>query len=265
MKKILLSLFAITTALASSAQCQADAHNWGGATYGVSPNPQVGENFNDAVLGLPYTQVIYVKAPTNAGDINPLFNGIPIDSLRLEDVVLTVNGADVSLSSLGLNITCNNNGDSPDPCMFLGGGAYCGDVSGTPNQAGSFPAKINVTVFGVVFGSPQSFPYQFTNFTLNVIDPNLVKEEPALTLNISPNVPNPVSNYTDFNFELNRSGEVKVAVYNLVGEKIYEKNVMGRRGANSFRFDADQVPNGVYLYSIEAGGKKLTRRMVVQH
>lgn len=266
MKRALLSfVFATTFALASSAQCAPDGFDWTGQTFGVSPNPTIGETFDNGILGLPYAEQIFVKVPTNAGDINPIANGVAIDSLTLDSITINLNGADVSLDAIGLSVACNNNGASVDPCTFMGGGEYCGDITGTPTQAGVFTSKIYVRVFGTVFGTVLTYPYQFTNYTLTVVDPNTVREEPAMALEVLPNVPNPASGFTDVAFTLSRAADVRLVVFNLVGEKTLDKWIQGRRGNNTYRLETEQLPAGVYLYSLEVQGKKYTRRMVIQH
>jgi hypothetical protein len=266
MKRILLSfVFASSLALVASAQCSPDAYDWTGQTFGVSPNPEIGETFDNGILGLPYAEQIFVKVPINAGDINPIANGVAIDSLSLDSITVTINGVDVSLAAIGLSVACNNSGASEDPCTFLGGGEYCGDITGTPTQSGVFPSKIYVRVFGTVFGSVVPFPYQFTNYTLTVVDPNTVREEPIMALEVLPNVPNPASGFTDLSFTLSRASEVRLVVFNLVGEKSMDKWIQGRRGGNTYRLETEQLPAGVYLYSLEVQGKKYTRRMVIQH
>jgi len=54
-------------------------------------------------------------------------------------------------------------------------------------------------------------------------------------------------------------------VTNLIGERVYSKNVKGKKGDNVVTLDTSEIPNGIYLYSLEAGNKKITKRMVVQH
>ncbi|MCC6600695.1 MAG: T9SS type A sorting domain-containing protein [Crocinitomicaceae bacterium] len=264
-KHLLFVAAAFSCGLVSFSQCDPLAHDWGTATFGVSPNPSLGETFETGVLGQPYSDVIYVKVPTLASDINEQFSPIPIDSLKLDGITVFNGVADVSLSTMGLNVFCNNNGDCADPCMFLGGNAYCGDVTGIPNTAGTFPVKINVIVYGN-FGFFTSVPYQFENYTLTVIDPASV----VLTKNIGEvalgqNAPNPADVSTLITFDLPFAANTHLVIQNLVGEKIFDKMIQGKRGENNYRLDSSNFPNGIYLYHIQMGDKKITRRMIVQH
>jgi hypothetical protein len=52
---------------------------------------------------------------------------------------------------------------------------------------------------------------------------------------------------------------------NMVGERIISKSVAGKRGENSLTIDVANLPAGIYLYTIQSGNYKSTRKMVVQH
>lgn len=268
MKHYLLpvSLVLLTSAVAWG-QCDPLDHDWAGAAYGVSPNPQNEEPLETGYLGVPYSEVIYVKAPTLAGDIDPQYASfnLAIDSLRLEDLQVDAGSGFQSLTEIGLTLTCNNLGDAVDPCTFLGGNAYCGDVSGTPTVAGVFPVKIDVLVY-ITIGAPLSFPYSFEGFSLTVVDPNSVAETAVpQTLQVMQNNPNPVQGLTAISYELGSAGSAEFTVTNLVGERVYQRILQGKRGLNTFTFDSGELQNGVYLYSVSSGDRKFTRRMIVQH
>jgi hypothetical protein len=266
MKKTLLFASVFALSVASSAQCDPAAYDWGTLTYGVSPNPVLGETFETAYLNTPYNEVIYVKAPSSAADIDETLPAAPIDSLVLDSITVFNGIADISISSLGLTVTCNNNGVSPDPCTFLGGGNYCGDISGTPNAAGSFPAKIYVRIFATLFNNTVAFPYQFENFTLQVLDPNTVTETAAaVQLSLSQNYPNPADEYTHIDFAMPSNGDAQLVVFNLVGERKIEKTIKAKRGSNSYKLLTAELQSGIYLYTLQYQNEKLTRRLIVQH
>jgi len=267
MKRILLSVGIIASSLIASAQCDPGAYDWQEAPFGVSPNPQAGEQFSPATINVAYAEIIYVKAPTSASDIDEtLPEFVMIDSLRLNDVLIDLSGTFVPLSTIGLNLTCNNQGHSPNPCVFLPGNAYCGDIAGTPNVSGTFPVKIAVTGFINFFG-PQAVPYEFEGYTLVINGPIGITESQVQlqSLTVSQNSPNPAMDVTSIQYELAVAGEVEVLVINLVGMQVFTKKLNGKKGQNTYRLDTSALESGVYLYSITAGDKKFTRRMLVQH
>jgi hypothetical protein len=52
-------------------------------------------------------------------------------------------------------------------------------------------------------------------------------------------------------------------VMNLMGAVVFEKTTMGKVGPGKFKLTADQIPAGIYLYSVEFGNEKVTKRMVI--
>lgn len=267
MKNIVLAGICAAIGFPAIAQCDPFAYDWQEAPFGVSPNPAMGEQFSPATINLTYSETIYVKAPISAADIDEtLPEFVLIDSLRLNDVLVDVGGSFVPLSNIGLNLTCNNQGHSSNPCMFLPGNAYCGDISGTPNVSGQFPVKINVTGYITFFG-PQAVPYEFEGYTLVINGPVGVAEviPAAQSLTVSQNTPNPAVDMTNIQFDLAVPGEVEIHVINLVGANIFSKKINGKKGSNTYRLDTSSFESGVYLYSVSAGDRKFTRRMLVQH
>ena len=265
MKKQILSIVLSIIAIGVFAQCDPFENDWGTATFGVSPNPNAGENFLPAFLNQAYIDEVHVKCPSNIQDVDPtiLFN-VPIDSISLDSITIFNGLADVSLTNIGLNVTCNNNGDSPNPCMFYPGNVYCGDLSGTPTVTGEFPAKIYITAYFNAFGN-QAIPYPFDGYVISVTDPTSVTENRRAEINLGQNMPNPAVISTQISFELSSASTVNFEVMNLVGQTVFTKTVIGKRGVNVIKLDTSEMESGVYLYSIRSGDKKMTKRLVVQH
>lgn len=266
MKRIFYAAFFILSPLAILSQCDPSSHDWGSATFGVSPDPTVGENFLPAVINQPYSDAVYVLCPSSVGDVVPEYANVQlaIDSISLDSVTVFNGIADVQMSTIGLYLTCNNNGESDNPCMFFPGNAYCGDIAGTPTVAGTFDVKIFVTVHFNFFGA-QSLPYSFEGYVLEVSSGNSVSEATASSLTLNQNNPNPASAYTNLTFQVASVQDVTISVCNLVGEVVYQKDIKAKRGENQFRLETSAFETGVYLYSIQTMDKKLTRKMIVQH
>lgn len=147
-------------------QCTSD-FDFGTATIGVSPDPEAGEQFAPGVIGQPYEDILHILLPIDVLEVDstlPFNPGTPLDSVALSTITL-VNLDDTlqttTLEGVGLGVTCNNNGDSGNPCSFLGGNQYCAALTGTPTTMGSYRVDISVigyvTVFGFPFGQEQVF------------------------------------------------------------------------------------------------------------
>ncbi|MFH0988431.1 MAG: YCF48-related protein [bacterium] len=78
------------------------------------------------------------------------------------------------------------------------------------------------------------------------------------------NYPNPFNPSTTIRFDVPVSGDVRLTVYDLLGR--YIATLLDSRiaaGSYQVMFHAAGIPSGVYLYSIEMGGKTFSRTMTV--
>jgi hypothetical protein len=78
------------------------------------------------------------------------------------------------------------------------------------------------------------------------------------------NYPNPFNANTTIRFILEKSRNVNLTVYDLLGQKIhtiFEGNMQA--GVHSVDFDASSLSSGVYFYRLKAGDMVETKRMVL--
>ena len=78
---------------------------------------------------------------------------------------------------------------------------------------------------------------------------------------LSDNYPNPFNPTTSFTFGLSSSVEVKISIYNILGQKIFSFK-KGKLDAGSYEFNwngenqiGEQVTSGIYFYEMEAGNE----------
>lgn len=264
MKKLLLS-FALLASFAAAAQCVAD-YDFGTAPFGVSPDPLLGESFEQAVLNVAYEDVIHIKVPTSAADIDPTFPAAaPIDSITLVGVSLVdLNTAmTYDVEEIGLSIVCNNNGDSVDPCTFYGGTQYCASLEGTPTIAGEFQLIIDVIGYTTIFGIVVPQEVSFDQYNFSVLDPNNVEDQIAFALGMEQNSPNPFSKNTSIAYTLPINESFSFKVTNLLGEVVFNETIVGHRGAGVINFNGSSLQAGIYLYSIESANGVLTKRLII--
>jgi hypothetical protein len=266
MNKQLLSVLAfVALSLSAFAQCNPADYNWGGQTFGVSPNPLVGENFAPGLQGVPYTDVIYVRTPTTAADIDPTYpdfvtiNTIHLDAV-LYGIVTDIDTTWVDFAGLGLSVSCNNSGQYPDPCTFGPGAGYCGEITGTPNQTGIFPVKIVVTANLLIFGDVE---YEFTGYTLDFTG-NSVTE--GVSFNDVVKVsPNPANEFTLVTFPMGANEQAEVSVYNTMGQLVFSDKTMTTPGANTYRLNTADLPVGNYVARLVSGKNVAEKLIQVQH
>ncbi len=78
------------------------------------------------------------------------------------------------------------------------------------------------------------------------------------------NYPNPFNPSTKINYSLNKSGLVKLSIYNLLGELVSTiVNQNQEAGSYSVDFDASNFESGVYLYKLESGDQIQLKKMVL--
>lgn len=86
----------------------------------------------------------------------------------------------------------------------------------------------------------------------------------ASTLALEQNYPNPFNPSTTISFSLPHSAEVRLNVYNSLGQLI-RTLVDARldRGRHSVAFDARDLPTGMYMYELRGDNSRLSRKMML--
>ncbi|NQX91998.1 MAG: T9SS type A sorting domain-containing protein [Flavobacteriales bacterium] len=267
MKQLLL-LATILFSFAGFSQCTAD-YDFQGAAFGVSPDPLLGESFQQGILNNPYSDVIHIMVPTSAADIDESFPATaPIDSLTLLGVSLVDLETDITydIADLGLEVVCNNNGDSPDPCTFYGGSQYCASLEGTPNQIGDYQLIISVLGYTTAFGIVIPQQVDFDQYTYQIVDiADNVNETASTEVSLMQNSPNPFNGMTTIGYTLPQAQVVKIEVVNLLGEVVWSHTETGRIGSNKVTMNGSCLDAGIYLYSLTTEGKTLTKRLVINN
>jgi hypothetical protein len=98
----------------------------------------------------------------------------------------------------------------------------------------------------------------------NLVGITQISTEVPLNFSLSQNYPNPFNPVTNIKFDLPESGFVELTIYDINGRKI-TKLVQQQMNAGSYSadWDASGYASGVYIYSIEAGGQKESKKMVL--
>jgi hypothetical protein len=82
---------------------------------------------------------------------------------------------------------------------------------------------------------------------------------------LAQNYPNPFNPSTQIDFVVPQNGYASVKVYNLLGQEVataFAGNAEAGK-INSARFDAANLPSGIYYYTLRSAGKVETKRMVL--
>jgi len=81
---------------------------------------------------------------------------------------------------------------------------------------------------------------------------------------LNQNYPNPFNPSTTINFAIGKASNVKLTVYNILGQKVATlvDNFMNT-GAYEVKFNANHLSSGVYFYTIEAGDFRVNKKMML--
>lgn len=249
-KTLLLSSFLVLGGAALAQPCTPDPL-YADSVFGVWPDTT--ENFMPGTIGLPYSQSLNLIVPVSAQDIDPTFPAVNIDSV-------VFNG--VSGLPAGLSVACAS--QTPAPCTYLPTVLGCGVVSGIPTEVGTFELTLDVTGYFTLFGSAIPYPLTFGGYRITISDntTGLLDLGPVSLTGVK-NVPNPFTGRTFIEFQVARASEVKLRVFNLLGEEIWTSRAQARAGINKIPFESSTLQEGMYLYKIESGGEMFTGRMML--
>ncbi|MBU0474754.1 MAG: T9SS type A sorting domain-containing protein [Bacteroidetes bacterium] len=106
------------------------------------------------------------------------------------------------------------------------------------------------------------------NFTcapwLSKTNEELVALEDPINYYISANYPNPFNPTTQISYQLPENSFVNLVVYNAIGQKVAELvNQNQSVGKYTVKFDASNLPSGVYIYKLQAGEFSAVKKMLL--
>ena len=248
-RTLLVSAFIACSSAALAQPCTPNPL-YADSVFGVWPDTT--QNFMPGQLGIPYSQDLNLIVPVSAQDIDETFPAVNIDSV-------VFNGVD-GLPA-GLTVSCAS--QTAAPCTYLPTVLGCGVISGTPSEAGFFPLTLNVTGYFTLFGNAVPYPLTFGGYEIFILDPTGVESIHPAGLAEVRSVPNPFNGRTTIEFMLQRGGDLKVRVFNLLGNEVWSTVAKGKVGLNKVPFDATELQEGVYLFKVEGGSEAFTGRMMV--
>jgi hypothetical protein len=94
-----------------------------------------------------------------------------------------------------------------------------------------------------------------------IIEVNLLSE---IKFELFQNYPNPFNPVTTIRFSIPQPGNVKLTVYNILGEKVkVPLNEVRDAGSHSINFNAADLNSSLYFYKLESNGMVQTRKMLL--
>ncbi len=84
------------------------------------------------------------------------------------------------------------------------------------------------------------------------------------TFDLAQNYPNPFNPTTQINFSIPETGNVKLAVYNTIGQEVATLvNGAMAAGQHEVTFNAKSLPSGAYFYKLQTGSSVMIKKMLL--
>ena len=101
-------------------------------------------------------------------------------------------------------------------------------------------------------------------FIENFLSVNTQPAVQPLNFTLNQNYPNPFNPTTNISFNLKKSGQVILSVYNTSGQEVAVLIDSGMaNGLHTIEFDASNLPSGLYFYKLSVNGFETTRKMLL--
>jgi len=156
-----------------------------------------------------------------------------------------------------------------------GGGGYPHGVGKTAQRAGTTEASETLTGGNGITGHDETSEDMSVSGESWTVDDTATPGEPPsgiplaqgslpLAFSLSQNYPNPFNPVTQISFSLPERAEVRLSVYNIVGQKVAEL-VNGKLDAGSYRvsWDAKVFTSGIYFGRLRAGANENIIKMIL--
>jgi Secretion system C-terminal sorting domain len=84
------------------------------------------------------------------------------------------------------------------------------------------------------------------------------------SFNLAQNYPNPFNPTTNITYNIPKSGNVTLSVYNMLGQQVALLiNGIVTEGSHTTTFNASQLPSGVYFYKLQQGNNATVKKMLL--
>ena len=142
----------------------------------------------------------------------------------------------------------------------------CASVSGTPTTIGSYQISLDATVWTQLFFTPFPIPYSFDGYVINIGNTGIeITDLENGKISLQNAIPNPSNERTKIQYLNNKVENIIFEVTNLLGDRVYLDFFSSKRGVNDIYLNTSELTNGIYIYSINNGRDKSSKRLVVNH
>ena len=127
-----------------------------------------------------------------------------------------------------------------------------------PQQYSYLDATVNTGAYSYRL---KNVDYDGRSYYSDVVEVEVVG---PLTFALEQNYPNPFNPSTKIKFSVPEAGDIKLALYNIVGEEVAVLvDGVKEAGFYNVTFDATSLPSGVYLYKLQSANSVETMKMML--
>ncbi len=228
--------------LLGSAQCVPDTVN---CKDEGNPGQICPDSLPNGMQGIEYNEIITFYMPDSASFSDA---GLELVKIRLDTVE--------NLPS-GIQFISAEKEFYPDS-------VYCFELIGTPVDTGIFYIKITITPFINILGNAIALPAQSdsTNIVIRIEAPSTLTTIPQQSFSLIPGYPNPFLFTTKIGFHTQNPGKFKLVIYNMLGKQIYQEYLMASEESNYFKFSGENLPTGIYIYTVIENETRLKGKLI---
>ena len=107
------------------------------------------------------------------------------------------------------------------------------------------------------------FNFSYMDFVLTAVDVNDMGNQP-IEFDLQQNYPNPFNPTTTIAYSIKEAGNVEIKIYDVLGREVVELlNKEMSAGLYNINFKAENLPSGIYYYTLIANSFSLTRKMIL--
>ena len=123
----------------------------------------------------------------------------------------------------------------------------------------------NVPIVVEVVSTSGMLPFNIQNGTVTVMGPNAANETISTDFVLYQNSPNPFSEVSYIRFDLNKSTQTHLSIYDQTGRVVYTESAYYSAGSHAIPIERNLFQSaGTYVYTLQTANGTATRQLVVQ-
>lgn len=163
----------------------------------------------------------------------------------------------------GVGITNVFNTTNPNPLPALNSPATSGASFSNPRLGSFFTQTTYVGAFGTTRWDLPWANYDPQNINYTSVEEKYINSVPS-DFNLSQNYPNPFNPSTKIVYSVAKATDVKLYVTNILGQTVEVLvDDFKEDGTYEITFNAENLSTGLYIYTLEAGDVKVSKKMTL--